>query len=83
MIGDTAATPQHSCHRHRIAVLRGRSARSHVTRVTRTDMYLSTLRAHIEAMGGQLELIARFPDGAVRIKNFLLLAIPRRTAASG
>lgn len=36
----------------------------------RTDMYLSTLRSHIEAMGGQLEVIARFPDGAVRISNF-------------
>lgn len=33
----------------------------------RTDMYLSTLRNHVEAMGGQLEIIARFPDGAVRI----------------
>ena len=36
----------------------------------RTDMYVSTLRSHIEAMGGQLEVIARFPDGAVRITNF-------------
>ena len=36
----------------------------------RTDMYLSTLRSHIEAMGGQLEIVARFPDGAVRINNF-------------
>jgi DNA-binding XRE family transcriptional regulator len=36
----------------------------------RTDMYLSTLRAHIEAMGGELEVIARFPEGAVRIRNF-------------
>lgn len=36
----------------------------------RTDMYLSTLRSHIEAMGGELELIARFPDGAVKISNF-------------
>lgn len=36
----------------------------------RTDMYLSTLRSHIEAMGGQLEVIARFPDGAVKISNF-------------
>ncbi|OIQ64396.1 hypothetical protein GALL_540530 [mine drainage metagenome] len=33
----------------------------------RTDMYLSTLRSHIEAMGGQLEVVARFPDGAVKI----------------
>ncbi|NWL75482.1 transcriptional regulator [Pseudomonas taiwanensis] len=36
----------------------------------RTDMYISTLRSHIEAMGGQLEVIARFPEGAVRISNF-------------
>jgi DNA-binding XRE family transcriptional regulator len=35
----------------------------------RTDMYLSTLRSHIRAMGGELELIARFPDGAVQISN--------------
>ena len=36
----------------------------------RTDMYISTLRSHIEAMGGQLEVIARFPDGDVKISNF-------------
>lgn len=36
----------------------------------RTDMYLSTLRSHIEAMGGELDIIARFPDGAVKINNF-------------
>ena len=36
----------------------------------RTDMYLSTLRSHIEAMGGVLELVAHFPDGSVRINNF-------------
>ena len=36
----------------------------------RTDMYVSTLRSHIEAMGGQLEIVARFPEGAVRIANF-------------
>ena len=36
----------------------------------RTDMYVSTLRSHIEAMGGQLEVIARFPDGTVKITNF-------------
>ena len=33
-------------------------------------MYISTLRSHIEAMGGQLEVIARFPDGSVKISNF-------------
>ena len=36
----------------------------------RTDMYISTLRSHIEAMGGNLEVIARFPDGDVKISNF-------------
>lgn len=36
----------------------------------RTDMYQSTLRSHIEAMGGGLEVIARFPDGSVKINNF-------------
>ena len=36
----------------------------------RTDMYISTLRSHIEAMGGELEVIAKFPDGDVRISNF-------------
>ena len=34
------------------------------------DMYISTLRSHIEAMGGELEVIARFPEGTVRISNF-------------
>ena len=36
----------------------------------RTDMYISTLRSHIRAMGGELEVIARFPDGNVKIANF-------------
>ena len=36
----------------------------------RTDMYISTLRSHIEAMGGELEVIARFPDGDVKISTF-------------
>lgn len=47
----------------------------------RTDMYLSTLRSHIEAMGGQLEVIARFPDGAVKISNFAELGRDQRAAA--
>ena len=39
----------------------------------RADMYISTLRSHIEAMGGELEITARFPDGAVKITNFAQL----------
>ena len=36
----------------------------------RTDMYISTLRSHIEAMGGELEITARFPEGVIKIANF-------------
>ena len=36
----------------------------------RADMYISTLRSHIRAMGGDLEIIARFPEGDVKISNF-------------
>jgi ribosome-binding protein aMBF1 (putative translation factor) len=36
----------------------------------RTDMYVSTLRKYIEAMGGHLDIVARFPDGEVRINQF-------------
>jgi transcriptional regulator with XRE-family HTH domain len=28
----------------------------------RTDMYLSTLRRFLEAMGGELDIVVRFPD---------------------
>jgi hypothetical protein len=33
----------------------------------RTDIYLSTLRRYVEAMGGSLEIQAVFPEGAVRV----------------
>lgn len=36
----------------------------------RTDMYVSTLRRFVEAMGGTLEIVARFPDHSIQIKNF-------------
>lgn len=36
----------------------------------RTDMYVSTLRRYIEAMGGHLEIVARFPEGDVLINQF-------------
>ena len=35
----------------------------------RTDMYISALRSHIGAMGGELEVIARFPERNVRIST--------------
>ena len=36
----------------------------------RTDCYLSTLRNYIEALGGQLDIMARFKDGDVKITQF-------------
>ena len=40
----------------------------------RADMYVSSLRALIEAMGGTLEIVAQFPDRPpVRINQFKAL----------
>jgi DNA-binding XRE family transcriptional regulator len=36
----------------------------------RTDMYVSTLRSFIQAMGGQLQIKAVFPEGEVEIDQF-------------
>lgn len=52
----------------------------------RTDMYVSSLRHTIEAMGGQLEIWARFPDGqSVHLQQFGERAplASRRRAAGG
>jgi hypothetical protein len=40
----------------------------------RADIYVSNLRRYIEALGGTLEITARFPDASVSIKNFSELA---------
>jgi len=46
----------------------------------RMDMYVSTLRKYIEALGGQLEIAARFPDGTtVRISQFEIEETGART----
>ncbi|MDB5082514.1 MAG: putative transcriptional regulator [Chloroflexi bacterium] len=37
----------------------------------RTDLYVSTLRHYIKAVGGELEIVARFPDRPpIRISQF-------------
>ena len=36
----------------------------------RTDTYVSTLRNYVRALGGELDIVARFPDGEVRISQF-------------
>jgi transcriptional regulator with XRE-family HTH domain len=40
----------------------------------RTDMYVSTLRSFVQAMGGELEIRAIFPEGTIRIDQFATLA---------
>lgn len=37
-------------------------------------MYVSNLRRYVEALGGTLEITARFPEAAVTITNFSELA---------
>jgi DNA-binding transcriptional regulator YiaG len=44
----------------------------------RTDMYVSTLQDFIKAMGGELKITAKFPDGTVEISQF---ADARKAAA--
>jgi DNA-binding transcriptional regulator YiaG len=44
----------------------------------RADMYVSTLRRFIRAMGGELEIVARFPDHSVKINNFAELSQKER-----
>lgn len=41
-----------------------------------TDLYISTLRSYVEAMGGKLEIAAVFPDSKVRIEGFGSLTPP-------
>jgi DNA-binding XRE family transcriptional regulator len=44
----------------------------------RADMYVSTLRRFIEAMGGELEIVARFAGHSVKIKSFADLSEKER-----
>ena len=45
----------------------------------RTDVYISTLRSYVEAMGGELEITAKFPQGEVKIKQFEIIDEKART----
>ncbi len=43
-----------------------------VTRLeNRTDMQISTLRNYIEALGGQLSIVAKFPHGDVSVNLYI------------
>jgi transcriptional regulator with XRE-family HTH domain len=36
----------------------------------REDMYISTLRDFIKALGGELKLVASFPDADIQVRSF-------------
>lgn len=60
----------HQMSQERLAELLS-TKQANVSRMERrTDMYISTLRSYIEAMGGELDIVARFPDGEVHINQF-------------
>lgn len=48
---------------------------------SRTDMYLSTLRNVIAAMGGKLELTAHFPSGKAHVVQFRAVVRTRKKAS--
>ena len=45
----------------------------------RSDLLLSTLRRYVEAMGGRLELVVRFPNRSPLVIEQLTAAAPART----
>jgi transcriptional regulator with XRE-family HTH domain len=47
-----------------------------------TDSYISTVRGYVEAAGGRLEIVARFPDGGEVVLNQFkeIATLPKRTA---
>jgi transcriptional regulator with XRE-family HTH domain len=53
-----------------------RTSQSEVSKLEqRTDTYISTLRNYVRALGGELDIVARFPDGEVRISQFADIAL--------
>ena len=36
----------------------------------REDMYVSTLREYVRALGGELKLVAAFPDGEIQVHPY-------------
>ncbi|CAL4867845.1 hypothetical protein MMA231_02116 [Asticcacaulis sp. MM231] len=42
----------------------------------RVDMYVSSLRGYVKALGGELEVVAKFPEGDVVISNFAAIGSP-------
>lgn len=60
---------QHICQEQLAEIMATKQA--NISRLERRmDMYISTLRDYIEALGGELDIIARFPNREVKINQF-------------
>lgn len=71
-----AEMPLHELRRARALTQKDLAETLHVTQLAiakleqRADIYVSSLRSSIEAVGGHLRIIAEFPEGEVSITNF-------------
>jgi transcriptional regulator with XRE-family HTH domain len=71
-----ASLPLHELRQARKLSQEELAARLHVNQAAvskaerRTDLYISTLRKHIEAMGGILIIQAEFPEGRYQLETF-------------
>ena len=71
-----AEMPLHELRRARALTQRGLATTLRVNQPAvakleqRADVYVSSLRSYIEAVGGKLKIVAEFPEGEVAITNF-------------
>jgi ribosome-binding protein aMBF1 (putative translation factor) len=71
-----ASLPLHEIRQARKLSQEELAARLHVNQAAvskvehRTDLYISTLRKHIEAMGGTLIIQVDFPEGRYQLETF-------------
>ena len=68
--------PLHELRRARVLTQQELAETLHVSQSAvakleqRADIYVSSLRSYIEAVGGRLRIVAEFPEGEVAITNF-------------
>ena len=71
-----AETPLHELHRARALTQRDMAKLLKVNQPAvskleqRADVYVSSLRSYIEAVGGKLRIVSEFPEGEEAITNF-------------
>ncbi len=80
-----AEMPLHELRRARALTQQELAASLHVSQPAvakleqRADIYVSSLRSYIEAVGGHLRIVAEFPEGEVAITNFSRVGDDERT----